>query len=214
MVSAATYVRPIAYFLGLAIGVFMVYFSFRTRIKRVLIHALVFLLIIYSLLGLWHFHNYKVAGKNTFTDMVSFVPGYRNYIIRDDEIVNSLSPIPRYLNIASRSFVSLMTRPATLKAFNSPTLKRAEKIFEYPWIVFWFLGFLVGISKIEKSIYLQFLSYVAFYFICATVAAISFGVSSRQRAPLMPFIAILSAYGWTWIISTLKSRQQKAYDNG
>jgi hypothetical protein len=64
-------------------------------------------------------------------------------------------------------------------------------------LVFWLIGFLKGVSKIKKDdFYLQFLLFVVLYFICASIGGILFGVSSRFRVPLMPFIAILSANGW------------------
>ena len=72
------------------------------------------------------------------------------------------------------------------------------------FLVYWFS---VGSSKINNSFCLQFLLYIVFYFICTSIAGILFGVSSRQRVPMVPFIAILSAQGWIWIAATLKNKQ-------
>ncbi|MFC1708740.1 ArnT family glycosyltransferase [Candidatus Omnitrophota bacterium] len=208
LIAMATYVRPIAYFLGAAIGVFIIYFALRAKFKRLLIHALVFFLIVYSLLGIWHLRNYRFTGRNTFSNITLLAASYREHCRHDDAITKSLPPVLYYLNAGSRCFVSLMTRPGTLKNFNSPVLKDIGKIFGYPWVAFWLVGFLVGISKIRKDIYLQFLLYVVLYFISASIGGILFGVSSRQRVPMVPFIAILSAYGWIWIASRLRSKRE------
>lgn len=207
IIAMATYVRPIAYFLGLAVGAFIIYLSFRKKAKKLIVHLLVFLITIYSLIGLWHLKNYRLAGQNTFSHITALAASYRKHIRKDNAITKSLSPIPYYLNAASRCFVNLMTRPGTLKNFNSPFLKEMGKIFGYPWVVFWLIGFLVGISKVEKDFYLQFMLYIVLYFICASIAGILFGVSSRQRVPMVPFIAILSAHGWIWIATALKRKK-------
>ena len=210
ILATATYVRPIAYFLGLAVGMFMIYVSFRKKAKRMIVHLLVFLVTVYSLIGLWHLRNYHFAKINTFSHITALAASYRKHVNNDSAITKSLSPVPYYLNAVSRCFVNLMTRPGTLKNFNSPLLKDVGKIFGYPWVVFWLIGFLVGISKVERNFCLQFMAYIALYFICASIAGILFGVSSRQRVPMVPFIAILSAHGWIWIAAAIKTRRKIA----
>ncbi|MBL7132261.1 MAG: glycosyltransferase family 39 protein [Candidatus Omnitrophica bacterium] len=206
IVATLTYVRPVGYFFGIATGVFIIYFMIRMKLKKLLIHLLIFLIIVYSLIGLWHLRNYRVSGKNTFSTVTLLAASYRKVLINNDELTRTLPKIPYYVNVVSRSLVFLMTKPGTLKNFNSPTLKQIGKIIGYPWMVFWLIGFLVGISKVEKNFYLQFLLFVVLYFICASIAGILFGVSSRQRMPMVPFIAILSAHGWIWIASLLKKK--------
>ncbi len=217
IIAAATYVRPIAYFFGAAIAIFIIYFAVHNNIKfkTLMIHLVTFLLIIYSLIGIWHLRNRRLTGQNTFTTVTQLAASYRKYYRHDDAITKSLPPVLYYLNAGSRCFVSLMTRPGTLKNFNSQKLKLAGKIIGYPWVVFWFIGFIMGTSKVERSFYLQFLLFVSLFFICGSICGILFGVSSRQRVPMVPFISILSAHGWIWLISVLKSKHKsKAYAAG
>lgn len=205
-VAIATYVRPIGYYLGLAMGIFLIYILIRTRLKKVIIHALIFLTITYGLIGLWHLRNYRVCHEKSFTTMTEFAYWYKKRVRNDNDLTRSLPPVPYYLNAVSRCIVSLMTNPGTLKDFNSYILKKVTKVIFYPWMVFWLIGFLAGISKIKKDDFeLQFLLFVVLYFISASVGGILFGVSSRMRVPMVPFIAILSTYGWLWI----SKRKQK-----
>ena len=205
----ATYVRPISYLLGIGMSIFMIYFIFRIGPKRLIMHALVFLITIYSLLGIWQVRNKQLEGINTFSTISQFSSIYKENERDEDKFIESLPPSLYHLNAASRCIMSLMARPGTLKAFKSETLKRIEKIVAYPWIVFWLVGFIVGVSRIERSYYLQFLAFVVLYFICASVGGILYGVSSRMRVPMMPFIAIISSCGWLRIRSSLKTREKE-----
>lgn len=205
--SLATYVRPVSYLLGIAMTLFIIYFSLRTKNKKRLVHALLFIAVVYSLIGIWQLRNYRVNRSNTFSSVTDYAKYYKKNIRNDDAFTQSLPPVPYYLNAVSRCFVSLMTNPGTLKNFGSRALTRGGKILAYPWMVFWLIGFLVGISKIENNFYLQFLSFVVVYFICASVGGVLFGVSSRLRVPMVPFIAILSANGWVWINSLAKRKK-------
>ncbi|MDD5618704.1 MAG: glycosyltransferase family 39 protein [Candidatus Omnitrophica bacterium] len=199
-VTMATYVRPVSYFLGIAVGIFMLYLFIRTRSKRVMLHAFIFLIIVYSFIGLWHLRNSRITGRKTFTTMTELAPWYRKNIRNDDAITCSLPPVLYYLNAGSRCTLSLMTNPGTLKDFNFGIFKKVAKIIFYLWMIFWFAGFLLGVSKIKKGdLCLQFLLFIVLYFISASVGGILFGVSSRMRVPMVPFIAILSASGWLWL---------------
>jgi hypothetical protein len=204
IITMATYVRPIAYFFAAAICVFMLYLLIRTGNKNIVIHILVLLITVYSLIGIWHIRNHRVGGKNTFSDVTLLAKTYRETIRDDTETTRLLPKAIYYLNAASRSVVKLMTTPGTLKNFNSKPLKRLGKITGYPWVAFWLIGFIFGISKIGKNLHLQFIIFVIIYFIAASVAGILFGVSSRQRVPMMPFVAIISSFGWIWLISLFK----------
>lgn len=89
-----------------------------------------------------------------------------------------------------------MTRPVSLKYYGYKILTAMGKVYEYPWIAFWFTGWLVGLAKINDDRRLHALVWAAFYFIIVTVVASFWGTCARFRVPIMPFIAILSAYGW------------------
>lgn len=207
LAAAATYVRPINYFLGAAVGVFLLYLLICTKQKKLILHLFVFLLAVSCLTGLWHLRNYRVSRNNTFTTMVQLASSYKkSYGRKDDAITQRLLPLPYYLNAVSRCLVSLMTEPGTLKDFNNGTLKFAGKIFGYLWVAFWMAGFLIGISHVENNYYLQFLLCVIGYFVSASIGAILFGVGYRLRVPMVPCLAILSAYGWIWAVSRIRSK--------
>jgi hypothetical protein len=193
--------------MGLAAGIFLIYFFIKTRTKKILFHLIIFLFIVYGLIGIWHFRNYKLTVSNIFTNQTEFVKWYKKTIRNDNELTRSLPPALYHLNAASRCVLTLMTHPGSLKDFNSYLLRKVGKFIAYPWVVFWMIGFLVGLFKIENNFHFQFLAFVVLYFICASVGGILFGVSSRMRVPMMPFIAIISANGWMHLIS-LARRQR------
>jgi hypothetical protein len=158
---------------------------------------------VYGFIGLWHFRNHRVNGNNKFSTVTELAPSYREDIIEKDAIKGVLPPALYYLNVFSRSIISLMTDPGSLKDLNSHILKRIGKVIAYPWVVFWLIGFIVGVSRIKKNdIHLQFLLLVVLYFTAASIGGFLFGVSSRARIPMVPFIAILSAYGWSRLTQT------------
>ena len=98
-------------------------------------------------------------------------------------------------------------RPASLKHLDSKPIKLAGKIFAYPFIVFWFVGLVLGIWKGWREPHLQFCIIMIMYFTVVTVLSILLNVGSRFRLPMMPFIAVLAAYGWyTWWKEFKKSK--------
>ena len=211
LAAAATYVRPVNYFLGAGMGFFLLYLFIRTKQKKLILPAFIFLIVVYSLIGIWHVRNYRVAGRNTFTTWTDFGSTYRKFYARkDDVITRGLPPIPYYLNAVSRCVVSLMTEPGTLKDFNRGTLKRIEKILGYLWVAFWMVGFLVSIFRMRNNLYLQFLLYIIGFFVCVSIAGILFAVGYRLRVPMVACLAVLSAHGWMRIAAGIKAAKQAA----
>lgn len=204
LAAAIAYIRPIGYFFGLAIGLFILSLVIRFRQKKRILHAFLFLAIVYCLIGLWHVRNVRVSGLNTFTTMTQCAASYRKDYRKDDAITRSLPTIPYYLNAYARCVVALMTEPGTLKEFNRGTLKLVVKIFGYLWVAFWLSGFLIGISRIGNNIYLHFLLWVIFYFVCASIGGSLFGAGYRLRVPMVPCLAIVAAHGWFWIVARFK----------
>ena len=230
----ATYVRPVSYYLGVVICVFIIYAVRQTSIKKSFAHALIFFIIIYSLLGIWHFRNYQVSSHNTFCyrSNLDYEEISENFSKNDDPFAQKIGPVFNSLNVFSRSLLRLMTSPGSFKDFNSPFLKEVLKILAYPWVVFWLIGFLFGIGKIENNfypvprnapcfsagggcalgastgsgVYFQFMLWVIVYFICVPIFNIPWSVGPRFRVPMVPFIAILSANGWMRLIYLIKNR--------
>jgi len=202
--AAATYVRPITFYLGGVLAVFIFVVSLRGDLKKSIIHGLIFVITVYSLLFFWqwrnytHFQSYQFSNINNAT--VNLKGLYKSYGRNEDPVSQGLSPAAYYLNVGSRNFMSLMTRPASLKNFNSRNLKRAGKVFSYPWITFWLLGFILGTSKVGKNVSFHFLLIVICYLAGATVIGAMWGAGPRFRISMMPYIAVIATYGWKCLI--------------
>lgn len=211
LLAMATYTRPISYYLGIAVTVFIIYANLRFRsIKKAITHALVFLIVVYSLLGIWESRNYRLTGQRTFSNViqgVSNVSGLRGSFFRNkDSISEQEKPLVYGIKTASRCFLSLMTRPGPFKYFRSPAVSVIGRIFAYPWMIFWFAGFIFGIVKAGRNIYYQFILLVIAYFIFVSIGGVSSSVSERYRVPIIPFLAVISAYGWVEISGYFKRR--------
>jgi len=198
--AAATYVRPITFYLGGILAVFILVTFLRRDPKKSIIHACIFIVTVYSLLFVWqwrnytHFQEYQFSNINNAT--INLKGLYKSYERNEDPISQGLPPVAYYFNVGSRNLMSLMTRPASFKNFNSPGLKKIGKVFSYPWIAFWLLGLILGIRKVGKNILFHFLLIVILYMIGATIVGTMWGSGPRFRIPMMPYIAILSSYGW------------------
>jgi hypothetical protein len=70
----------------------------------------------------------------------------------------------------------------------------------------WLAGFIAGVAKARRNILLQAYLFIILYFISGSIINIMWLVGERFRAPIMPFIAVISAYGWISIISAVRSR--------
>ncbi len=209
----ATYVRPASYFLGLAVAVFILYLLIRKTPKVKFNHIILFLCLTYSLLALWHGRNYYHSQKPIFSSINSVtVDGegmIGSFAKNTDKKSKGLPPVAYYANVAARSVLNLFTRPASLKYFGSKTLTAVGKTFSYPWIAFWFLGFLLGMAKAKNDVYLHFFMFVTLYFSIATVVGTMWGAGARFRIPMMPFVAILSSYGWLQIKLWIRRKNLK-----
>ena len=185
----ATYTRPISYYLGGTVAIFIIYANVLKNFKKVFRQALIFLVIVYGLIGLWQIRNYRCCNEKFITTIARTNFQYYGLIKGPQNNFN-------YAYESWRSLLSLMTRPGTLKYFNSKPLAITAKVLAYPWMVLWMIGFLAGVYKIRRNIYYQFLLLVIIYFVGVSVFNLSFGVSERFRVPIVPCIAIISAYGW------------------
>ena len=206
--ALATYVRPVSYYLGFAIALFMIYASRNKGFKRALTNAAIFTLIVYSILGIWQVRNYIRRNDPAFSragkDNICSKGLFKSYSRNIDPYTKGMAPLPYYVNVSFRSLMSLMTRPGNLKYFKSDILTSVGKVLAYPWMVFWLAGLIWGIIKTRHSIYTQFMLLVIVYFVVTSIGALMWDVCERLRVPMMPFIAIISAYGW---VSLRNSRQ-------
>ena len=208
--AAATYVRPISYYLGLVAAIFIIYVNSRENFKKTLSHALIFVLIVYGLLGIWQVRNYMHFHEHTFSNIersdLSSQGLFNSYARNKDPYTKGMTPLPYYISVSGRCLMSFMTRPGNLKYFQSDILTATGKVAAYPWMIFWMAGFMWGVIKVKRNIYLQAMLLVILYFVITSIGGVMWNVGERFRAPAMPFIAIVSAYGWLNILSFIKKR--------
>lgn len=203
LLVAATYVRPISYYLGAGLAVFILYAGIRAgSFKKAITYALVFLVVVYSLLGVWENRNYRLTGSRTFASVIQGNPkafGLWGSFSKqlDPSVRQETQPVVYYAKTTSQCFLSLMTRPGPFKYFRSAVLSAVGKALAYPWMVFWMFGFVIGVFKTGRNIYYQFILLVIAYFIAASIGGAGSLVGERFRVPMVPFIAVLSAYGWS-----------------
>ncbi|MDD2679593.1 MAG: glycosyltransferase family 39 protein [Candidatus Omnitrophica bacterium] len=213
MLAAATYVRPITYYLGAAVAIFIIYARIRVNFKRAFIHALIFLVIVYGLLGAWQVRNYKQAGQKTFCSVIQGNCAYMglagSYARFKDSIAKGMGPAHYYASATSRCFLSLMTRPGPFKYFKSAALSVAGRVLAYPWLVFWIIGFIAGIMQARRNIYYQFMFFIILYFIFTSIGGAGWIVGERFRIPMVPFIAVTSAAGWVALAGYWARRKEK-----
>jgi len=206
-ITMATYIRPACYFLGIACAGFIFLTRLKSDWRRAIISAMILLLVTYVPLGLWQYRNYHRVKRSVFSDIhYATVEGpsatglWRSYSRQQDPSLKNLPPIAYYANVTSRCLISLFTRPGTFKYFKSRPLTVAGKVFGYPWLIFWMIGFIFGLTKLGKDKYLHFLAFVILYLTAITLVATMWGANERFRVPMMPFIAILSAWGWNYLL--------------
>ena len=209
MLVLATYVRPGGYFLGLVVGFFIIYANAAENIKKSIFHSIIFLVVVYVLLGIWQIRNYMVFGSPVFSSIFQEdlykVGLFKSYLRNTDPFTQKMGPLSYYINVTGRCLLSILTRPGSFKYFHWHAFTVFGKILGYPWVVFWMTGFLWGIIKIRSNSYYQFLLIVIIYFVSGSIICEMWFVGERYRVPLVPFIAIISAYGWIQLFPLIKA---------
>jgi 4-amino-4-deoxy-L-arabinose transferase-like glycosyltransferase len=202
LLALATYVRPVSFYFGLPAAAFIVYAGLRRSPLKGFLHALVFLTVVYALLGAWQLRNYLHSFGYVFTNIQNdyrTFPKFTSYAQ-----INGFN----YFTAAWHCFLSLTTRPGSLKYFHCPELTTVGKIFGYPFVVFWWVGLLAGLTKIKGNLYFQFLIFTISYFVVITVLVVGRSSGERYLVPIIPLIAIISAAGWVRIGEFLSQRKR------
>lgn len=197
--ALATYVRPVSYYLGLPLLFFMFYANRKETFKKMLTHALIFILVLYSLIGAWQIRNHVRCYNFAFSSVENENLNkrlFKSYTRNTDPCTQGMAPLPYYINVTFRSLMSVMTKPGHFKYFQSEPLRIGGYVFSYPWMVFWLSGFMMGIISMRRNIYIQFMLFIALYFIAASVGGQMWVMGDKLRVAMMPFMAIISAYGW------------------
>jgi hypothetical protein len=209
--AAATYVRPISYFLAVPLAGFMVYVNAPCDRRRAFFHAVVYLAIVFALLGLWSLRNHHAAGTTAFSsvsaqnDGVYSVNG--NYAQERYPQRPGMPDILYAGEIAVRSFATMMFNPGSWKYFDSRPLAGMGKVLAYLFMVFWLIGFGRGLVKVWRDVRFQCLFLVMAYFILVTVVNVGLCGNERFRVVIMPFIAIVAACGWQEIVHQFRPRR-------
>lgn len=207
ILAAATYIRPISYYLGICIAAGVVFAFFRAAPKRALWRGFTFLFIFYALVGAWNFRNCFKVGKADFSTIDNIdlrdMGLLHRYTRQSEETRSETGPFLFYMKNTAKSFTNFMTRPGTLKYLKSAPLKAASKILGYPWIIALIIGlFFARYNNLPKV----FLLLTIAYFIVVSVVGVGLCNGSRFRVPIMPLISILAASGWLFIYSWLKKK--------
>jgi len=209
--ALATYVRPVSYYFGYVAAAFIIYAHIRNKLWHGFLRALIFLIVVYGLLGIWQLRNYLHFHRYLFTVIqndYSGFPVFKEYALNSSFSVKEAAPVFNYINAAWRCFLSLTTRPGSLKYFHCQPLTVIGKIFGYPFVVFWWIGFVAGLGKLKGSIYYQFLMLTISYFVFVTIAVVARSSSERYFMPAIPLIAIISAAGWIRIRDFFSERKR------
>ncbi|OGW78207.1 MAG: hypothetical protein A3C51_02165 [Omnitrophica bacterium RIFCSPHIGHO2_02_FULL_46_20] len=210
MLVMATYIRPVSYYLGFMIMFFIIYANRKEGLKKLFAHALIFVLIVYSLLGIWQIRNHIRCHSFVFSSMQGENSGkglIRSYARHNDPHTKGMTPLPYYVNVSFRSLLSVLTKPGHFKYFQSEQLRIGGYIFSYPFMAFWLTGFICGVAAMRRNAYLHFMLFVTLYFITASVVGQMWAMGDRLRVSAMPFIAIISAYGWCSIIEQVRKNR-------
>ena len=196
----SVYVRPGAYYLGAAVAVFIVYANVPRNIKRALMHAVLFGAVVFSLLGAWQVRNYnccKVTAFSTVNHGIDQANGIASGYTREQSpSSHGEMPAEYYSMLFLKAAVSFMTMPGSLKYFGSSVLTNLGKVLGYAYMVFWMIGFLVGTIKTGRNIYYQFLLLIIACFLFGSALFVTMIAGDRFRAPVVPCIVMISAYGW------------------
>jgi len=201
---AATYIRPISYYLGFCMAAGLLFSLPAVNFKKAIAHCLIFLIAFYSLTGIWNYRNYirtgdaefSIIGKQDLQNMG--LPHKYAREIRSKDI--KMSPVLYYTAQAAESINIFFTRPGTLKYLRSLPIKILSKIYGYPWVVFWIIG--LFFARYDKLTHL-FMLLTILYFMAVSVVGVGLCVGSRFRVPVMPMISVLSAAGWMVIYSKI-----------
>jgi hypothetical protein len=200
--AVLAYIRPVALYLGLAAGIFILYSGIHTGTKKTFIHAGIFLAIAYGLIGLWFVRNWyhlHTIGFSTILDVNSdeHFMLLKSYAWHKESDPQWYSPFFYYVKTTANGLLNLLARPGSLKYLRYPPINIIGKIFGYPWMIFWLTGFFAGIFHSKKNIYLQSMLWVVAYLITATLIGAVTVSGERLRLPMLPFIAVIAAFGWS-----------------
>ncbi|MDP2654313.1 MAG: glycosyltransferase family 39 protein [Candidatus Omnitrophota bacterium] len=207
VLAASCYIRPVAYYLGLALVPILLFAGPLPGVRRKIGGVCVFLAVCYGLLFVWQARNFSAFHDARFSSIGNATVRMHG-IGAVDPSGHHNSDIGNSLRKTARNVLILLTEPGNMKYFESSGWKVFGKVFGYLFVAFWVTGLLPGIGVAFKDRYHAFVLYVILYFVAVTVAAAGTEVTPRFRVGMMPFIALLSARGWEIIITGWRSARR------
>ena len=204
LLVTATYIRPISYYLGGVTVVFMLYANIPRNYKRVVLHAVIFLTVVYGLLGLWQLRNYRCCGETDFATIArSNFGGYglfhKYFTWNQSSLAGNIASVAWGILVTGKLLLNFLLCSVSFKYLGWYPLQIAGRILSYPWTFFWLPGFLAGLYKTRKNVLCQFLLLVLLYFSVGTVVNLSDFLEARLKIPIVPCLAIFSACGWSFL---------------
>jgi 4-amino-4-deoxy-L-arabinose transferase-like glycosyltransferase len=201
LLVAAVYIRPVGYFLGFAIGGFILFLWGRdNKILTGIIHAIAVLVLVYGLLGLWQYHNGKVYNQFIFSSIDKATVRLNGIIGRyakeTDMHLKAMPPVLYYVSSVGQNFMNLMTMPGNMKYFHSKVLEVFGAVFGYVFVFFWWSGLILNMRSCQRDVTVYFLFSFLLYFVVVTLVSTGWHVTPRFRIPVVPALALLSARGW------------------
>jgi len=204
--GVSVYIRPVGYYLGVAIGGFVLYLWGKDILTGIA-HAVFLLVFVYGLLGIWQYHNLKIYDKFIFSNIDNATVRMNGVIgryARETDPKLRAMPAPLYYFVSvGNNFLNLMTDPGSMKDFHSKGWKRFGDGFGYLFVAFWWIGLIAGLGQCRASVPGQFLLLVLLYLMAVSIVSTGWHVTPRFRVPMMPALAILSAQGWLALFRNL-----------
>lgn len=211
--GASVYVRPVGYFLGFVVAGFVLYLWGMKKFFTGLAHAIAVLVLVYGFLGIWQYHNLKVYNDFTFCSINHTTIDLNGIIGRYARETNpqfkAMPPALYYADTVGRNFLNLMTTPGNMKYFHSSAWKIFGVIFGYLFVIFWWVGWILGMGQCKRDAVGQFLFLVLLYFIFVSLFSTGWLVTPRFRVPMVPSLAILAAWGWMALLCGKKEEKKK-----
>jgi len=210
LLALLLYIRPVSYFLPIFIAAFVLLSGCAGSRKQGLIHVFLILLISYGACMPWQYHNYKRFGNARMSSIgdntIQVHSFWKDSQEKKSKYGRHMPDVIYYPFAFSRNVLELLTAPGSVSPCKSRGWTVFVKIFGYGFVAFWIPGFLVGLFKGPRDLRYWLLIMIMGYFLCVTIMATGWTVTSRFRIAMLPSIAVIAAVGWFKIVSWLPNK--------
>ena len=200
LLAASVYIRPVGYFLGLAVAGYILYLWGMKKVLIGLAHAGMVIVIVYGALFIWQYHNLKAHSSFTFSNIGNATINMHGiigrYVHETDPQLRAMPPVLYYIDSIGRNFLDLMTTPGSMRCLHSKGWYVFGSVFGYAFVIFWWIGLIAGVKKCMAGLTGQFVFLLLLYFAVISLVSTGWNVTPRFRVPMVPSIAIIAAQGW------------------